>query len=128
MDYLRYKEHRIPTELAITADEQEKGLMYKQNLPEAMAFVYTEPRISKFWMKNTPQPLDIIFSLHNKIVSIAQGVPHSTELIGGHHISDLVVEMPLGTAKRLGMRIGDDIQMEYRPESLSRILLTATKV
>jgi uncharacterized membrane protein (UPF0127 family) len=124
MDYLKYKNHKIPAVLAITADEQQKGLMYEQNLPPAMAFVYTEPRINKFWMSRTPQPLDIIFCLKNKIVSICHGKPNSTELIGGNHLSDLVLEMPFGKSDGMGMKVGDEIAMEYHPSSLSKILLS----
>lgn len=123
MDYLKYKEHKIPTVLAITSEEQAKGLMYEESLPPAMAFVYTEPRLNKFWMSHTPKPLDIIFCLKNKIVSICHGVPYSTSLIGGNHLSDLVLEMPYGNSTKLGMKIGDVISMEYHPNSLSKILL-----
>lgn len=123
MDYVKYKQHKIPAVLAITADEQARGLMYEKNLPPAMAFVYTEPRINKFWMSRTPRPLDIIFCLNNEIISICHGVPYSTELIGGDHLSDLVLEMPRGESARLGMKVGDVIQMEYHPDSLSKILL-----
>lgn len=126
MDYLKYKDHKIPTVLAITSAEQQKGLMYEQNLPPAMAFVYTEPRVNKFWMSRTPQPLDIIFCLNNKIVSICQGKPHSTELIGGDDLSDLVLEMPMGNSRKLGMKVGDEIAMEYEPNSISKILLSNT--
>ncbi len=123
MDFLKYKEHKIPTVLAITTAEQQKGLMHEKNLPPAMAFVYTEPRINKFWMSRTPCALDIIFCLNNKIVSICHGEPHSTKLIGGEHLSDLVLEMPLGNSGKLGMRVGEEIAMEYHPSSLSKILL-----
>jgi uncharacterized membrane protein (UPF0127 family) len=123
MDYLNFKNHKIPTVLAITSAEQAKGLMYEENLPPAMAFVYTEPRINKFWMSRTPRALDIIFCFKNKIVSICHGEPHSTKLIGGDQLSDLVLEMPLGDSKKLGMTIGDEIHMEYQPSSLSKILL-----
>jgi uncharacterized membrane protein (UPF0127 family) len=124
MDFLKFKEHKIPTVLAITADEQEKGLMYEKSPPPAMAFVYTRPKHNSFWMQNTPSPLDIVFCLKNKIVSICAGEPYSTKVIGGRELSDLVIEMPYGNAAKLGMSIGDEINMEYQPQSLSRILLT----
>lgn len=124
MNYFKYKNHKIPTVLAITAEEQERGLMFEKNLPPSMAFVYTEPRHNKFWMKNVSEGLDIIFCLGNKIVAIYQGKPYSTELIGGNYLSDLVLEMPLGNSQKIGMKVGDQMSMEYEPKSLSKILFS----
>ncbi len=56
-------------------------------------------------------------------MSICHGEPHSTALIGGDHLSDLVLEMPLGNSEKLGMKVGEEISMEYQPSSLSKILL-----
>lgn len=123
MDYLKYKEHKIPAVLAITAEEQAKGLMFTTKLPPVMAFTYTSPKYLKFWMNNVVLGLDIIFCLNNKIVSICQGEPHSTKLIGGDQLSDLVLEMPLGNSWKLGMAVGEEISMEYHSSSLSKILL-----
>ena len=51
----------IPVELAVTLDEQIKGLMFRTNLTGGMLFVYNEEKQRNFWMKNTLIPLDIIF-------------------------------------------------------------------
>jgi len=126
MDFFIYKNNRLPAVLAITEEEQTKGLMHQLELPPVMAFVYTEPRYSSFWMRSVPKPLDIIFCLKNKIVSIAHGIPYCTDLIGGRELSDLVLEIPRGRAEDFGMKIGDDIKMEYHPKSISRILLRAS--
>lgn len=126
MDFLRYKDHKIPSILAITAAEQEKGLMYVKEAPPAMIFVYSEPRLNRFWMKQTYVPLDIVFCHKGKISQLCSGEPHSTKLIGGMEPSDLVIEMPKGNAAKLGMSIGDEIKMEYESKSLSRILLSSS--
>lgn len=122
MNFLKYKDHRIPAVLAITPEEQAKGLMHEYSIPPVMAFVYAESGINKFWMSRTPRPLDIIFCFNNKIVSIHHGVPYSTEIIGGNSLSDLVLEMPLGNSSKLGMKIGDEINMEYHASSVSKML------
>lgn len=124
MDYIKYKEHKIPAILAITPREQEIGLMYREELPPLMAFVYTEPRLNKFWMKNVSQPLDIIFCFKNKVVGIYRGDPFSTKLIGGNELSDLILEMPYGNCKKMGMELGDEIGIEFEPKSVSKILLS----
>lgn len=124
MDFLRYKDYKIPAVLAITSEEQKRGLMYRDILPDVMAFTYLEPRRNSFWMSNVSQPLDIVFCLKNKIIAIHQGEPYSTKLIGGNELSDLVLEFPSGQARKMGMGLGDNIQIEFRPESLSKMLLT----
>ena len=50
-------------ELAITPEEQEHGLMFREHLaPDGgMLFVSEAPRHHAFWMKNTLIPLDMIF-------------------------------------------------------------------
>ena len=50
-------------ELAITRDEQARGLMYRQHLDAdaGMLFIYDAPSPLVFWMKNTLIPLDMIF-------------------------------------------------------------------
>ena len=98
----------ISTLLAISSSEQEKGLMHQPWPPPVMTFVYSSPKFSKFWMKNTPSPLDIIFCCDNKIVEICKGEPHSTNLVGTQ-LSDLVVELPFGTANKLGLGIGSRV-------------------
>lgn len=124
MDYLKYKNYKIPALVAISAEEQKKGLMFREDLPPLMIFPYVEPKQNFFWMNNVSQPLDIIYCLKNKIVAIHQGEPYSTKLIGGNELSDLVLEMPYGNCRKMGMRLGDDIEIEYEPKSISKILLS----
>lgn len=107
--YLYIEENIVPTLLAISEQEQSLGLMHQPWPPPIMSFIYASPRISKFWMKNTPSPLDIIFCCEGKVVEICKGEPHSTATIGGADLSDLVVELPYGMAKEMNIQIGSEI-------------------
>jgi len=53
----------VQVELAVTPQEQEKGLMFRQNLEpgKGMLFIFDRPKILGFWMKNTLIPLDILY-------------------------------------------------------------------
>lgn len=53
----------VNVEIADSPEEREKGLMNRTSLkPDAgMLFVFPEPQMLSFWMKNTLIPLDIIF-------------------------------------------------------------------
>lgn len=103
------QENVFPTLIALSHEEQSKGLMYQEWPPPVMSFVYFKPQINRFWMKNTPSPLDIIFCYNNKISEICRGEPFSTKVIGGEKESDLVIELPYGTVKSSGIKIGDNV-------------------
>ncbi len=96
----------FPTLLAVSADEQTQGLMFKPWPPPVMAFIYDRPQINKFWMKNTVSPLDIVFCYKNKISQICYGEPYSTSIIGADILSDLVIEFPYGTVEKCGIKLG----------------------
>jgi uncharacterized membrane protein (UPF0127 family) len=103
----------FPTLLAITPEEQERGLMHhKEWPPPVVSFVYGSPRINHFWMNHTPLPLDIIFTCNGKITSICSGIPYSTALIGPNTPSDLVIELPAGSAKEHNIKIGDTVSLK----------------
>jgi len=97
------------TLLAISDDEQARGLMDQAWPPPVMSFVYAEPRITRFWMKNTPSPLDIVFCHQGKITQICKGEPYSTAMIGDNKFSDLVIELPYGTAVTSGIKLGHSV-------------------
>jgi uncharacterized membrane protein (UPF0127 family) len=49
-------------ELALTAAQQQRGLMFRKRAPkDGMLFVFTFPTRGGFWMKNTLVPLRIVF-------------------------------------------------------------------
>lgn len=102
--------------LAISSQEQERGLMYVEPPTPNMAFIYAQPGINKFWMANTPAPLDIIFCHAGKVIDICTGEPYSTRMIGPNQFSDLVVEFPYGTARQSNIKIGHYISL-LRPSA-----------
>jgi uncharacterized protein len=107
--YIYVDENIFPTLLAISEDEQSKGLMFEPFPPPIMSFLYTEPRVMKFWMKNTPSPLDIVFCCNGSIKQIHKGEPYSTSTIGDNSLSDLIIEFPYGTVKNSKIEIGSKV-------------------
>jgi uncharacterized protein len=106
-DTISIKGQVFPTEVAVTEAEQSLGLMFREWPPPIMVFPYKDAAPRRFWMKNTISPLDIVFCKANQVVGIFRGEPLSTKLIGPNEPSDLVVELPAGTASRLGLSVGD---------------------
>lgn len=69
--------HAIRVEIADTAEERARGLMYRKDLAadSGMLFVFPEEKIHGVWMKNTLIPLDILFmSAEGRVVSSLKNV------------------------------------------------------
>ena len=115
--YLEIDNNIFSTLLAFSEEEQSSGLMYQSYPPPVMSFVYDTPKVSYFWMKNTPCALDIVFCYNGKINKICKGEPNSTSLIGDNSPSDLVVEFPFGTMKNLNIKVGCNIGL-FNPKKL----------
>ncbi len=110
----------LPTLIAITELEKSKGLMGASWPPPIMSFPSDNPQICKFWMKNTPSPLDIIFCYAGKIVSIEKGIPNSERYVGPNCVTDLVVELPFGMAASLNLQPGTSVSLRYSLAELAR--------
>jgi uncharacterized membrane protein (UPF0127 family) len=104
--YIFIHNNIFPSLLAISAEEQGRGLMHQTWPPPVMSFIYSSPRINKFWMHNTPSPLDIVFCHAGKVSEICYGEPHSTRMIGDNLFSDLVIELPHGMVRANDIKIG----------------------
>jgi len=106
-DVVSLKGKSFKTLVVESEQEHQTGLMWQQWPPPVMTFPYKYASYRKFWMKNTVSPLDIIFCRAGKIVGIFKGEPLSTTMVGPEEMSDLVIELPHGTAKDLGLEVGD---------------------
>ena len=103
-------------EVAATADQQEKGLMFRKSLggDRGMIFPYDPPQDVAFWMENTLIPLDIIFIRSDgTIVRIAHAKPlDETPLPSGEPVA-LVLEIAGGRAAELGIKEGDIVEWPH---------------
>ena len=62
------------SEIAVTAAERSRGLMYREALAKdrGMLFVFPDEGLHRFWMKNTRIELDIVFiAADRRVVSIS---------------------------------------------------------
>jgi len=108
------KRHEFAVEVARTAEEQARGLMFRTELgpDEGMLFPRNPPDIASFWMKNTPLPLDIIFvDEGGQIINIAANtVPYSLDPVSAIGLTGAVLEIPGGRAAELGIEPGDTVE------------------
>ena len=100
-------------EIADTDELRERGLMFRQRLPEdrGMLFDFGQPRPVAMWMKNTYIPLDMLFIRPDgKIAYIAENtVPKSLDAIGISEPVLAVLELAAGVTRKHGIRAGDTV-------------------
>ena len=100
-------------EIADTDILRERGLMFRQRMPQdqAMLFDFGEPKPAAMWMKNTYMSLDMVFVRQDgTIAAIAENtVPKSLDTISVQEPVRGVIELAAGTAKRVGIRKGDKV-------------------
>jgi len=67
---LQVGDQNIEVQLALFPEEQRKGLMLREDMPEnrGMIFLFSQPRRATFWMKNTPLPLDIAYITQDGVI------------------------------------------------------------
>jgi uncharacterized membrane protein (UPF0127 family) len=120
MSFVSVGEYTFPVLVAISEDEQNKGLMEVSWPPPVMAFIYAKPQVNKFWMKNTIVPLDIVFCRNNRVINIKRGSPLSELPIGDDVLTDLVVEFPRGSVEQFGIEIDSIVKINYNVSDLHR--------
>lgn len=108
--------------IAVSEQEQIKGLKEYSWPPPIMVFPFDKSAIHKFWMHKTSSPLDLVFCNKNKIIEIVSGIPFSLDRIGPDLPSDLVVELPGGLAKKIELKVGQAIDLKYSLTDLTRRL------
>ena len=110
--------HHFTVELARTAAEQERGLMYRTDLTDDGGMLFTPyppdggpPQRANFWMKNTPSSLDIIFiRADHSIARIADNaVPFSETPIPSGEPVAAVLELKGGRSAALGIAADDKV-------------------
>lgn len=127
MDYVVIAGNKFEIELAISSDEQQRGFMYREPpFLNVIAFPFARPSIKRFWMHQVKAPLDILYCYNNKISSIWNGEPYSTKMLGNDDPCDLVLEFPGGTCQKLGIKAGDDINLQYSKEAQLKLLMLKT--
>lgn len=74
--------HQIDAQVAATSEQRSTGLMFRKEMPqhEGMIFVFEQPSVQCFWMKNTLLPLTAAFVKDDgTIVNLADMKPQTTD-------------------------------------------------
>ncbi|CDG33507.1 MULTISPECIES: DUF192 domain-containing protein [Acetobacteraceae] len=113
------RSHAFRVEVASTPRQQEVGEMFRKEIKpdHGMLFVWPAPQESAMWMRNTFISLDMIFiDDQNRIHAIEEHTtPLSEGIISSHGPVRAVLELPAGTAERLGLVVGNRIVSDALP-------------
>jgi uncharacterized protein len=107
----------LDVQVADTPEERQTGLMGRESLSpyDGMAFVWEEPVVGTFWMKDTVIPLSIAFwDDDGRIVSILDMDPCTEDpcpTYGPDEPFVGAVEVDRGTFERHGVTLGDRVQL-----------------
>jgi uncharacterized membrane protein (UPF0127 family) len=107
--------HQIDAQVALSPDQRATGLMYRKQMPqqEGMLFVFEEPGVQCFWMKNTMLPLTAAFvSDDGEIVNLADMKPQTTDSHCSSRPVRFVLEMNQGWFSKKGIKPGTRLSGE----------------
>ncbi|UBB15840.1 DUF192 domain-containing protein [Comamonas odontotermitis] len=110
--------HRIHAQVAQTPRQREVGLMHRKEMPaaEGMLFVFEQPAMQCFWMKNTLLPLTAAFVADDgTIVNLADMQPMTEDSHCSRKPVRYVLEMNQGWFKQKG--IAEGAQLRGKPFS-----------
>jgi uncharacterized membrane protein (UPF0127 family) len=106
---------KLTVELARTSAEQQKGLMYRQRLPEdrGMLFLFDADRPGGFWMKNTYIPLDIAYlAADGTVQEIVAAKPLDETILTPAEAYRMVLEVNQGWFERHGLGVGSRVLID----------------
>jgi uncharacterized membrane protein (UPF0127 family) len=104
--------HQIDAQLAMTPEQRQIGLMFRQEMPqtEGMLFVFEQPAQQCFWMKNTLLPLTAAFVADDgTIVNLADMKPQTTDSHCSEKPVRYVLEMNVGWFAKKGIKAGSKL-------------------
>ena len=112
--------NQVEAELAMTPEQQSRGLMFRTHLPphQGMLFVGDRAAPRSFWMFQCRIALDMLWlDGGHRIVEIVRDVPpcpdpdpENCPSYGGNLDSVYVLELAAGQAEAQGLRVGDRLE------------------
>jgi len=101
--------HNIQAQVAQTPQQREIGLMFREEMPtnDGMLFVFEEPGVQCFWMRNTLLPLSVAFVADDgSIVNLDDMKPMTENSHCSRKPVRFVLEMNQGWFAKRGIKSG----------------------
>ncbi len=109
----------LTVEVVNTSASIAQGLSGRSEIgADGMLFVFAQPMMPRFWMKEMKFDLDLLWIQNGVIIDITENVPAPdptqalSELptFSAQEPVNWVLEVPAGTAKRFELAVGDQVQ------------------
>ena len=110
--------HRVQVEVADTPERRSRGLSGRASLAEGRGMIFPYARADRhgFWMYDMHFDIDIVWIRDDRIVDVTPRARHDPPgelpVYRPREPADLVLEVPAGTAERLGWKIGDEVSVD----------------
>lgn len=118
---LSIKGRRVVAEVAATEPTRTTGLMNRFSLQpdHGMLFVFREPQLLAFWMKNTYVPLSIAFiGADGRILNLADMAPQTESTHPSRGLALYALEMKKGWFAQHGIDAGESVAgLERAPKA-----------
>lgn len=108
-----HKIHPFTVELALSPEQQARGLMFRDHIPadHGMLFLYTRAQVVSYWMRNCLVPMDMLFIAEDgRVITIHPNAEPGSEtpIYSGGPILG-VLELQGGLSAKLGIKVGDHV-------------------
>jgi uncharacterized membrane protein (UPF0127 family) len=111
--------HQMDVQVAQTPEQRSIGLMFRAEMPphEGMLFVFEQPSVQCFWMKNTLLPLTAAFVADDgTIINLADMKPQTTDSHCSAKPVRFVLEMNQGWFAKKGLKAGSRLSgVTFKP-------------
>ncbi len=104
--------HMVQAQLARTPEQRSIGLMHRKSMPihEGMLFIFEEPTVQCFWMKNTLLPLSAAFiDDDGTVANIEDMKPQTLDSHCSKKPVRFVLEMNQGWFAKRGIKAGSKL-------------------
>ena len=127
MPTIKVGDKSLKVSLAITPEQQKRGLMNIQGMPptrlpedQGMLFVYKREEMISFWMKNTTIPLSIAFIDKKGVIKeIKDMEPGSMASVRPKKPAQYALEVNRGWFTRNNVKVGDKLNLNFRRVNIS---------
>jgi uncharacterized protein len=107
--------HTANLQVAVLEAEQQRGLMQRPDLGgnDGMIFIDTKPHQMNFWMKDTPEPLDIAYiGADGAVAEVYELLPLDERTVTSHSDQlQFALEMPKGWFAANGIHMGSKVDL-----------------